>query len=200
MYLERTLTVTATEALMSNIDLNVLACLTEYYPDLTLDTIFRYITLASKLKDDILLVQPAAVPPDIAPDNLPPSVSTFLENSCKISASCVSSCWEIVAAASHFAYSRPALPFLFETQGTSGTSRSHVGQLKVMDVYSKRPRESLSMRVRHEQVGTYREFWNLLSECRPTCDVRVTLKRLDVKLTRELKVTLRKDTTSRGVS
>ncbi|KAF8232623.1 hypothetical protein L208DRAFT_1001064, partial [Tricholoma matsutake] len=53
-----------------------------------------FIALASKLKDDILLAQLSFVLVLDPPKFLPPTITTFLQNSCGISLACVESCWE----------------------------------------------------------------------------------------------------------
>jgi hypothetical protein len=80
---------------MSSLRLRDMLLLTEQHPELSFGQVQRFISLASRLKDDILLTQPSSVllldhhPPDV----LPPSVSTFLQNSCAMSVYCVEACW-----------------------------------------------------------------------------------------------------------
>ncbi|KAG2029274.1 hypothetical protein BDR03DRAFT_881284, partial [Suillus americanus] len=60
----------------------------------TFSTIFRFIMLASGLKDDILLVQAASHHPDSAPLALSPAIKLFLAGSCDISESDVDTYWK----------------------------------------------------------------------------------------------------------
>ncbi|KAF8799392.1 hypothetical protein BYT27DRAFT_7227884 [Phlegmacium glaucopus] len=68
--------------------------LNQKHPELSLQQILKFITLASKMKNDIILVQPNCIPGSDPPDVFPPSMTLFLKNSCGISESCVTSCWE----------------------------------------------------------------------------------------------------------
>ncbi|KAF8230776.1 hypothetical protein L208DRAFT_1280372, partial [Tricholoma matsutake] len=68
--------------------------LNQKHPELLLQQILWFITLASKIKNDIILVQPTHVPSSDPPNILPPSITLFLGNSCGISETCVTSCWE----------------------------------------------------------------------------------------------------------
>ncbi|KDQ48967.1 hypothetical protein JAAARDRAFT_144139, partial [Jaapia argillacea MUCL 33604] len=52
--------------------------------ELTLGKIFKFVTGAAKLKDDILLCQPASHPDSLPPDFLPPSVDAWLSQSAAI--------------------------------------------------------------------------------------------------------------------
>jgi hypothetical protein len=52
--------------------------------DLTLDQVVRFVVYATRLRDDILLVQPANHPPERVPDFLPHSVQGFLSEACSI--------------------------------------------------------------------------------------------------------------------
>ncbi|KAF8220740.1 hypothetical protein L208DRAFT_1332096 [Tricholoma matsutake] len=63
---------------------------------LSLGKIQQFVLLAAKLKDDILLAQPTSVLVFDPPMILPPTVTTFLQNSCKISEPCVEACWEVL--------------------------------------------------------------------------------------------------------
>jgi hypothetical protein len=58
--------------------------------------IVDFFTFVSRLKDPILLAQPAGVSVTEAPDVLPPSVATFLGGSCNITVSAVTHCWKIL--------------------------------------------------------------------------------------------------------
>ncbi|KAG1792291.1 uncharacterized protein HD556DRAFT_1239582 [Suillus plorans] len=62
----------------------------------TFSTIFRFITLASGLKDNILLVQAASHHPDSAPLVLSPAIQLFLAGSCDISESNVDTYWNVL--------------------------------------------------------------------------------------------------------
>ncbi|KAF8237755.1 hypothetical protein L208DRAFT_1245541, partial [Tricholoma matsutake] len=53
-----------------------------------------FILLASRLKDDILLVQPLSIVVSDHPDVLPPTIVAFLQASCSIFEDCINSCWE----------------------------------------------------------------------------------------------------------
>ena len=79
---------------MSSLQLQDMVLLTEQNPELSFDQVQQFISLASRLKDDILLTQLAFDPPDV----LPPTVSTFLQlqKSCGISVDCVEACWNIL--------------------------------------------------------------------------------------------------------
>jgi hypothetical protein len=55
--------------------------------------LFRFVIYASHLKNDILLVQPAGHPPDIAPQLLPASVRAFLSVVCGFSLEMTDLCW-----------------------------------------------------------------------------------------------------------
>jgi len=78
---------------MSSLRLQDTVSLAKQCPELSFGQVQRFISLASRLKDDILLTQPSFVPAFNPPDVLPPTVSTFLQNSCAISADCVEACW-----------------------------------------------------------------------------------------------------------
>ena len=79
---------------MSSLQLQDMVLLTEQNPELSFDQVQQFISLASRLKDDILLTQLVFDPPDV----LPPTVSTFLQlqKSCGISVDCVEACWNIL--------------------------------------------------------------------------------------------------------
>ncbi|KAF8229572.1 hypothetical protein L208DRAFT_1286352 [Tricholoma matsutake] len=68
--------------------------LNQKHPELSLQQILWFITLALKMKNDIILAQPTHIPSSDPPDILPPSITLFLGNSCGISEICVTSCWE----------------------------------------------------------------------------------------------------------
>jgi hypothetical protein len=63
---------------------------------LTLASLFRFVTYAARLKDDILLPQPARHSPLIAPDLLPATVLNFLASVCGFSLSTTEHCWSIL--------------------------------------------------------------------------------------------------------
>jgi hypothetical protein len=63
---------------------------------LSLGKFQQFVVLAAKLKDDILLSQPTSVLVFDPPMILPPTVTTFLQNSCEISEPCVKACWEVL--------------------------------------------------------------------------------------------------------
>ena len=79
---------------MDNLDMQKILVLNEEHPDMSLEQLIKFIMLASKLKNDIILVQPTSIPESHPPDILPPSITLFLQNSCTISEACVTSCWE----------------------------------------------------------------------------------------------------------
>jgi hypothetical protein len=79
---------------MSSLRLQDTILLTEQHPELSFSQVQQFISLASRLKDDILLAQPSSVLAFDPPDVLPPTVSTFLQNSCGISMACVEACWD----------------------------------------------------------------------------------------------------------
>lgn len=81
---------------MSLLRLQDTVLLTERYPELSLGQIQQFISLATKLKDDILLAQPSSVLALDPPDVLPPTVLLFLQNSCNISLACVETCWDVL--------------------------------------------------------------------------------------------------------
>ncbi|KAF8239546.1 hypothetical protein L208DRAFT_1386015 [Tricholoma matsutake] len=58
--------------------------------------IVDFVTFASRLKDPILLAQPAGVSVTEAPDGLPPSVAAFLGGSCNLTPSGVENYWKIL--------------------------------------------------------------------------------------------------------
>lgn len=81
---------------MSSLTLVDVMALSQQYPNLSLDTVQRFILLVSRLKNDILLAQPSSVDESDPPDVLPPTIMTFLQNSCSISEECVNSCWQML--------------------------------------------------------------------------------------------------------
>lgn len=83
---------------MSSLTLGDVMALSQQHPNLSLSTIQRFISLVSRLKDDILLAQPSSESVDESdpPDVLPPTIMTFLQTSCSISEDCVNSCWQVL--------------------------------------------------------------------------------------------------------
>jgi hypothetical protein len=63
---------------------------------LTLANIFRFVTHAAHLKDDILLPQSAQHSPFVAPALLPASVLQFLASACGFSTETTEHCWSIL--------------------------------------------------------------------------------------------------------
>jgi len=59
-----------------------------------LETVIRFISLASKLKNDILLVQPARVSATEPPEVLPPTIVAFLASTCEMPPADVRHCWD----------------------------------------------------------------------------------------------------------
>jgi hypothetical protein len=84
---------------MGNLDMQEILALNRKHSKLSLQQIFKFITLATKMKNDIILVQPTSVPASDPPDVLLPSITQFLQNSCGISETCITSCWEALKAA-----------------------------------------------------------------------------------------------------
>ena len=64
------------------------------YSELSLEQLIKFIMLASKLKHNIILVQPTSIPASHPPNILPPLITPFLQNSCGISETCVTSWWD----------------------------------------------------------------------------------------------------------
>jgi hypothetical protein len=79
---------------MGNLNMQEILPLTQKHPELSLQQILKFITLASKMKNDIILVQPTSVPTSNPLIVLPPAITLFLKNSCGISEACVASCWK----------------------------------------------------------------------------------------------------------
>ncbi|KAF8225954.1 hypothetical protein L208DRAFT_1503394, partial [Tricholoma matsutake] len=79
---------------MSSLKLEDVMVLSQQYPNLSFNTIQRFISLALRLKDDILLAQPLSIVVSDHPDVLPPTIVTFLQASCSISEDSINSCWE----------------------------------------------------------------------------------------------------------
>jgi len=66
------------------------------FSQLSLENVFRFSLLASKLKNEILLAQPPSHPISESPAFLPPSVTRFLSRCCDTSEIAVNKCWEIL--------------------------------------------------------------------------------------------------------
>jgi hypothetical protein len=73
--------------------LNLLKAQPDAFLGLTIGTIFHLVTCAARLKDDIMLTQPPKISVSHAPENLPPSISLFLGQTCNIPDSYVDICW-----------------------------------------------------------------------------------------------------------
>jgi hypothetical protein len=78
---------------MSSLRLQDAVLLANQHPEISFGQVQQFIRLASRLKDDIRLAQPSFVPAVNPPDVLPPTISTFLRDSCSISVACVEACW-----------------------------------------------------------------------------------------------------------
>ena len=68
--------------------------LSQEYPQLSFNQVHQFISLASKLKDDILLAQPSSILAFDPPEIIPPTITTFLQHACKLSSDCVEACWK----------------------------------------------------------------------------------------------------------
>jgi hypothetical protein len=84
---------------MSSLNLQDVVGLSQKYPQLSFGQVQQFISLSSKLKDDILLAQPSSIPAFDPPEILPPTIVTFLQESCNISAACVDTCWNTLKSA-----------------------------------------------------------------------------------------------------
>jgi hypothetical protein len=78
---------------MSSLTLQDVVGLSQEYPQLSFSQVQQFVLLASKLKDDIILAQPSSILVFDPPEILPPTIATFLQHCCDISADCVDSCW-----------------------------------------------------------------------------------------------------------
>ncbi|KAF8237251.1 hypothetical protein L208DRAFT_1517689, partial [Tricholoma matsutake] len=67
-----------------------------FFQGLKWKQIVDFVTLASRLKDPILLAQPAGISVTEAPAVLLPSVAAFPASSCNLAPPAVESCWKIV--------------------------------------------------------------------------------------------------------
>jgi hypothetical protein len=87
--------------------------------------IFDFITFASRLKDPILLAQPAGISVDEAPAVLPPSVAAFLGSSCNLTPPAVENCWKILKI-TVWEYSESKVETAFAEHGVKhGLSTQH---------------------------------------------------------------------------
>ena len=68
----------------------------DIFPEVKLNQFVQFIVLGRKLKDDILLAQPAKIPATEPPEFLPPSVERFLQDSCNMVDVCVLKPWELL--------------------------------------------------------------------------------------------------------
>ena len=64
--------------------------------NLTLHQIFSFITLISRLKDDIILTQPAHMSASTAPAVLPPAIVDFIASCCNLTEGDVDRIWEVL--------------------------------------------------------------------------------------------------------
>lgn len=64
---------------------------------LTLETLICFVTLASAIKNDIILTQEATYDPLLPPLHLPDSILTFLCSACSLSLDSVRTCWSELA-------------------------------------------------------------------------------------------------------
>ncbi|KAG1817196.1 uncharacterized protein BJ212DRAFT_1238860, partial [Suillus subaureus] len=61
---------------------------------LTFSGLFRFITLTSALRNDILLMQAASHPPNIAPNVISPAINMFLAACCNLCRSDIDVYWK----------------------------------------------------------------------------------------------------------
>jgi hypothetical protein len=73
--------------------LEILKAQPDAFHGLTIGTILRFVTCATRLKDDIMLTQPPEFTGLQAPENLPPSIRLFLAQTCSITDSYANICW-----------------------------------------------------------------------------------------------------------
>jgi len=59
---------------MGNLDMQEILVLIQKHPELSLQHILHFITLALEMKNDIILVQPTCIPASDPPDVLLPSI------------------------------------------------------------------------------------------------------------------------------
>lgn len=64
--------------------------------DVTLKHLFNFIHITNKLRNDILLAQPASHPADEPPIALPPSVTLFLSQALDLPCAAVTVLWEVL--------------------------------------------------------------------------------------------------------
>lgn len=65
----------------------------ESIPELQLGTLFQFLSLSTRIRNDILLVQPAAHNPEEPPPFLSWGVIAFLSVACSLSAESIKTCW-----------------------------------------------------------------------------------------------------------
>ncbi|KAG2098691.1 uncharacterized protein F5147DRAFT_777536 [Suillus discolor] len=63
---------------------------------LSLETVLCFVNLASAIKDDSILAQPATYDVSAPPDFLPPSVNLFLGSACTLTEDSVQLCWSVL--------------------------------------------------------------------------------------------------------
>jgi hypothetical protein len=63
---------------------------------LTWEQVVRFVTLASNVKNDIILTQPTFVSDSEPPDVLPPSIVAFLGDGCELTPTYVENCWKVM--------------------------------------------------------------------------------------------------------
>jgi hypothetical protein len=73
--------------------------------DHSLLALFRFLLVATRLKNDIILMQPSTVSDSKPPSGIPPSIKHFLAASCHMPGECVDNAWLLfkeVIWAGHF--------------------------------------------------------------------------------------------------
>jgi hypothetical protein len=65
----------------------------DVFHSLTIGKIIQFVACAARLKDDIILTQPANISASQAPDHLPPSIKHFLGQACDIPENYTDACW-----------------------------------------------------------------------------------------------------------
>ncbi|KAG1824785.1 uncharacterized protein BJ212DRAFT_1247525, partial [Suillus subaureus] len=65
-------------------------------PGLSLEVTFVFASLATSLKDNIILMQPATYHICKPPLFLPPSIVAFLSAACKLSPASMKMCWDVL--------------------------------------------------------------------------------------------------------
>jgi hypothetical protein len=64
--------------------------------DISLHQLFSFVTLISRLRDDILLAQPANVSASVAPAILPPVIVEFISSCCDLPEDAVDCIWGVL--------------------------------------------------------------------------------------------------------